>query len=151
MLLGPREIERARRFNHPLAVLFLDIDHFRRFNNRYSHAVGNQVLRSIAQECRACCRSVDILARYGGEEFVFLLPETDLEAGAQTAERLVRRIEAHRVATEKGELGVTVSIGAAELDASVEGLLALIDLANQAEHLAKANGRNRVETWKGEK
>jgi diguanylate cyclase (GGDEF)-like protein len=148
MLLGTREVERAQRFNHPLAALFLDIDHFRNFNNRYSHAVGNQVLHSVAQECRSDSRSVDILSRYGGEEFVILLPETDLEAGGITADRLVGKIEALRVVTEKGSLGVTISIGVAELDSSVDNLEALIDRANQAEHLAKINGRNRIEKWK---
>jgi diguanylate cyclase (GGDEF)-like protein len=148
MLLGTREVERAQRFNHPLTALFLDIDHFRNFNNRYSHNVGNQVLHSVAQECRSDCRSVDILSRYGGEEFVILLPETDLDAGAVTAERLVRRIETLRVATEKGSLGVTISIGVAELDNSVNNLQSLIEHANLGEHLAKTNGRNRAEKWK---
>jgi diguanylate cyclase (GGDEF)-like protein len=151
MLLGTREVERAQRFNHPLTALFLDIDHFRNFNNRYSHAVGNQVLRSFAQECRTDCRGVDILSRYGGEEFVILLPESRLDGGAQTAERLVHRIENLRVATEKGSLGITISIGVAELDSTVGNLQTLIDHANQAEHLAKTNGRNRVEKWKAGK
>jgi diguanylate cyclase (GGDEF)-like protein len=151
MLLGTREVERAHRFKHSLTALFLDIDHFRNFNNRYSHFIGNQVLRSFAQECRFDCRSVDVLSRYGGEEFVILLPETSLESGAQTAERLVRRIETLRVATEKGSLGITISIGVAELDSSIDNLQALIDRANQAEHLAKANGRNRAEKWKAGK
>jgi diguanylate cyclase (GGDEF)-like protein len=148
MLLGTREVERAVRFNHPLTALFLDIDHFRNFNNRYSHTVGNQVLTSFAQECRNDCRSVDILSRYGGEEFVVLLPETGQEAGSQTAERLVSKIETLRVATEKGSLGITISIGVAELDGPGDNLQTLIDHANQAEHLAKLNGRNRAEKWK---
>ena len=148
MLLGTREVERALRFDHPLAALFLDIDHFRNFNKRYSHAVGNQILHSFAQECRARCRSVDILARYGGEEFVILLPETDLDAGVLIAERLIQGIEALRVDTAKGSLGVTVSIGVAELDTWAENLQVLVDQANQAERLAKTNGRNRVEKWK---
>ena len=151
LLLGTREVERALRFNHPLAVLFLDIDHFRNFNKHYSHAVGNLILHSVAEECRANCRSVDILARFGGEEFVFLLPETDLDAGVQIAERFVRSIETLRVDTDKGRLGVTVSVGVAELDASPEDLQVLIDHANQAERLAKANGRNRAEKWEAGK
>jgi diguanylate cyclase (GGDEF)-like protein len=151
MLLGSREVERALRFNHPLAALFLDIDHFRNFNKHYSHAVGNLILHRVAEECRTNCRSVDILARFGGEEFVFLLPETNLEAGAQVAERLVQGIESLRVDTDKGRLGVTVSIGVTELDASSENLQVLIDHANQAERLAKTNGRNRAEKWEAGK
>lgn len=142
--LGGREVERARRFKRPLAAFFSDIDNFRDFNNRYSHSIGNLVLRAVAQHSRAIVRAVDVVARYGGEEFVILLPEVNLSAAMQIAERLRLDIERSRVTTGSGELGVTVSIGVAELNEKISDLNALVDRANQAEHAAKDAGKNRV-------
>jgi diguanylate cyclase (GGDEF)-like protein len=142
--LGNREVERARRFRRPLSAFFFDIDDFRDFNNRYSHGIGNLVLHAVAQRSRAIVRAVDLVARYGGEEFVILLPEVNLSAAMQIAERLRSDIAHHRVETPKGHLGVTVSIGVAELGDGVASLAALMDRANQAEHVAKQKGKNRV-------
>ncbi len=142
--LGGREVERARRFRRPLAAFFFDIDNFRDFNNRYSHSIGNLVLRAVAQRSRAIVRAVDLVARFGGEEFVILLPEVNLSAAMQIAERLRMDIERGRVTTESGELGVTVSIGVAELNDLTTDLIALVDRANQAEHAAKEAGKNRI-------
>jgi diguanylate cyclase (GGDEF)-like protein/PAS domain S-box-containing protein len=144
--LGQREYDRARRFERPLSLLFFDIDHFREFNNRYSHAVGNQVLEATAKIARGCLRGVDLIARYGGEEFVVLLPETILEEALQIAERIRQEVAETFVLTRYGRLSITVSIGVAELTGEQNSLLALIDRANQAEHRAKAEGRNRVST-----
>jgi len=144
MELGSREVERARRFRRPLSAFFFDIDNFRDFNNTYSHAIGNLVLRAVAQRSRAIVRVVDLVARYGGEEFVILLPEVNLSAATQIAERLRVDIARHRVNTQRGDLGVTVSIGVAELGDGVNNLAALVDRANQAEHTAKEAGKNRV-------
>lgn len=148
MLLGSREFDHARRFGRLLTVLFYDIDHFRDFNNQYSHAVGNVVLRSVAQRTLSHVRQVDLVARFGGEEFAVLLPEVDLRCAQQVAERLRQEIEQHQVSTEHGLLGVTISIGVAELEHDMPDLAALLEHANQAEHLAKAHGRNRVEITK---
>jgi diguanylate cyclase (GGDEF)-like protein/PAS domain S-box-containing protein len=144
MELGPREFERARRFNRTLSVLFLDIDHFGEFNNRYSHATGNLVLHAVAQHLLSGARAMDLVARYGGEEFIILLPETSVAIAATVAERLRLDVASILVPTQFGELSVTVSIGAAELSAEMPNLPALIDAANQAEHLAKERGRNLV-------
>ncbi len=142
--LGNREVERARRFDRPLAALFLDIDHFRDFNNRYSHAVGDQVLRSVVDCCRSSVRVIDLVARYGGEEFIILLLETDLDVACHVAERLRNNVEAMRVKTGCGELGVTISIGVTALTSEIPDLAALLDRANRAEHRAKDAGRNCV-------
>jgi diguanylate cyclase (GGDEF)-like protein len=142
--LGPREIERARRFGRPLTALFFDIDLFRNFNNRYSHATGNLVLRVVSQRSRSCVRSIDLVARYGGEEFVILLPEADLATAKQVAERLRRDIELTLVPTEWGMLGVTISIGVANFTTGTPDLAALIDRANQAEHIAKGQGAGQT-------
>ncbi len=144
MELGPREYERARRFNRPLAALFLDIDHFKEFNDRYSHPTGNQVLHAVAQRLLVGVRAMDLVTRYGGEEFVILLPEINVAAAAAVAERIRLDVASNRVTTQWGDLSVTISIGAADLTPAMGDLHALIDTANQAEHLAKGRGRNQV-------
>lgn len=142
---GTREIERARRFKRPLSAFFFDIDNFKDFNNRYSHMVGNLVLQAVSQCCCTITRTVDLVARYGGDEFVILLPEANLASACQVAERLRKAVEATRVTTEWGELGVTISLGVAEYEPKMVDLVALMDRANRAEHQAKELGRNRVE------
>lgn len=144
LVLGQREFDRARRFARGLAALFLDIDHFRNFNNLYSHEIGNRVLREVAHTCRSTLRAVDLIARYGGEEFVILLPEADAGSARQVAERLRERIEATLVETQSGRLGVTASIGIAQLTPGMVSLTELLEEANQAEHTAKQRGRNQV-------
>ena len=83
-----REIERATRFDRPLAVLMLDLDHFKQVNDTHGHQRGDAVLRELAQRVQEQIREVDTLARYGGEEFVVVLPETTVEGAAQLAERI---------------------------------------------------------------
>jgi diguanylate cyclase (GGDEF)-like protein len=144
MDLGEREFDRARRFHHPLSIIFFDIDHFRNFNNLYSHAVGNQVLQQTAKLTKNCLRGVDLLTRYGGEEFVVVLPETDLNTAMQVAERIRQAIKNQKITTRFGLLGITISAGVAELTQDVPTLASLIDLANQAEHRAKREGRDQV-------
>lgn len=137
MELGAREVERARRFNHPLSILFFDIDNFRNFNNTYSHTAGNVVLQTIVQHGRSVLRSVDVFARFGGDEFVALLPETDLAGAEVIARRLADEIAATPIQTSYGNLNVSVSVGVANLTIATPDLSALIERANQAEHEAK--------------
>ena len=144
--LGAREVERARRFNHPLTALFFDVDDFKNFNNLYSHTTGNLVLKSVAACCRAVLRSVDVIARYGGDEFFILLPETDQKTGENVASRLCREVAAANIPKGGRKLSVTISIGLASLMDDIPDLLNLIDRANQAEHVAKTKG-NCVVVW----
>ncbi|MEW6094325.1 MAG: histidine kinase N-terminal 7TM domain-containing protein [Chloroflexota bacterium] len=141
--LGSREVERARRFNHPLCALFFDIDGFRQFNNQYSHVTGNIVLQTIAQSIQKTLRAVDVFARYGGDEFVILLPETNLEGARFTAERIQKSVAATKIPTQYGELSVTISLGIALLTDDLRDFAELIDRANRAEHVAK-DGRQGV-------
>jgi len=142
--LGKREVERSIRFNHPLVALFLDIDHFKLFNDTYSYAVGDQVLRLFAGCLRSNLREFDLVGRYGGEEFVVLLPEADLPAAREVAERVRSSVEALRVQTDLGETNITVSVGVCLKTQHLANLEALIDRAGQAVHVAKQRGRNRV-------
>ncbi len=142
--LGKRELERSIRFNHPLVALFLDIDHFKVFNDTYSYAVGDQVLRLFASCLRLHLREFDLVGRYGGEEFVVLLPEADLHAANEVAERVRSSVETLRVQTEQGETGITVSIGVCAKTPQLLDLETLIDRAGQALHQSKQQGRNQV-------
>jgi diguanylate cyclase (GGDEF)-like protein len=142
--LGKHELERSIRFNHPLVALFLDIDHFKVFNDTYSYAVGDQVLRLFSNCLRLNLREFDLVGRYGGEEFVVFLPEADLDAATEVAERVRSSVEALQVPTDQGNTSITVSIGVCPKTPLLLDLDALIDRAGQAVHLSKQQGRNRV-------
>jgi diguanylate cyclase (GGDEF)-like protein/PAS domain S-box-containing protein len=142
--LGSREVERARRFNHPLSLIFFDIDDFRNFNNKYSHSTGNIILQTIVERCRGILRSVDVFTRFGGDEFVALLPETDLASAETISRRLVDEIAAAKIPTPHGELSVTVSIGLTTLTSNTVDLADLVDRANHAEHQAKQGQKSIV-------
>ena len=103
----PEEIERAQRYHRPLAVVFMDIDHFKQFNDQHGHQLGDEVLRSAAKHVAGTLRQgVDWIARYGGEEFVLVLPETPLEAAIAIAHRLCDALPQHAVPNPRGGLGV---------------------------------------------
>ncbi len=143
MELARKEFERTRRYNHPLSVVMFDVDHFKAVNDTYGHAVGDDVLRAVAQECAQQLRQTDLLARYGGEEFVALLPDTEVTAAREVARRLRERVETLLIPPQ---VRVTVSLGVAtyQSQASVE---ALLENADQALYHAKRGGRNRVVMW----
>ncbi len=134
----------------PLAVIILDVDHFKAVNDTHGHVVGDQVLQAVAGRIGAGVRPGDVACRYGGEEFAILLPEADLCDAAAVGERLRAGIAAEPVATDKGPLAVSVSAGIA---ASTQGLTAvdlLVDRADQALYQAKDGGRNNVRLWRPE-
>ncbi len=139
MELGAREVERARRFNRPLAALFFDIDDFRQLNNTYSHSIGNVVLQAVVKRCKSVLRSVDILTRFGGDEFVALLPETDMASARAVAQRLSDELAQTPISTSVGDLSVTISVGLTLLGGTTADLHSLIDSANKAERMAKQN------------
>jgi diguanylate cyclase (GGDEF)-like protein len=141
---GEEEVRRAKRFRHPLAVLVIDIDHFKRINDTWGHGTGDRAIKAVAEVCVATVREVDIVGRLGGEEFAIVLPETDLATAGGVAERLRRAVESAPVDTGDGTLlSLTASIGVAILagQASFDDLLSRADAAMYA---AKRSGRNRV-------
>ena len=138
------EAGRARRHGFPFAVLMLDIDHFKRVNDRYGHPVGDQVIKALADLCSRSLRDNDLVARFGGEEFVLTLPQTDLEGAAIVAERVRRAVEQLEIATELGPLKFTISIGIS-ISRSAVPFDQVIETADQALYRAKQGGRNRVE------
>ncbi len=140
--LGERELKRHHRLKHPLAALMFDIDYFKRVNDEHGHAVGDEVLRSLAARATLQTREIDILGRYGGEEFAVLLPETQLEEALEIAERL-RRAALEPIVVGGIELNITISIGVTDADGDI-GLSHLLQRADAALYQAKREGRNRV-------
>jgi diguanylate cyclase (GGDEF)-like protein len=138
-----QEWARAQRNRKPLAVLMVDVDHFKAFNQRHGHAGGDHALREVAKAIEACIRRpADLAARYGGEEFQVVLPETDLAGAQLLAERIAPASSLPPFAAD--ERSVTVSIGIG-LSGTQHDLTRLLGAADEALYRAKANGRNRVE------
>jgi diguanylate cyclase (GGDEF)-like protein len=147
------EVQRWRRHQRPLACLLVDVDHFKRINDRYGHPRGDAVLKAVAELLGRDRRASDVLARYGGEEFVLLLPDTTLEQARCIAERIRARVAQAAMGPQDdaGLVGaaVTVSIGVAVLDAEMvpdaqEAGARLLAQADAALLQAKRLGRNRV-------
>ncbi len=130
-----------QRFRHPAAMLLIDIDHFKRVNDRYGHAAGDQAIKRLVEVISARIRSVDSLCRFGGEEFVVLLKETGSAAARKVAEELCQLAADARILREGS---MTISIGVCEV-ADVQNLDHWFNLADAALYLAKRKGRNRVE------
>jgi diguanylate cyclase (GGDEF)-like protein len=142
--MAAREFQRARRYGQSLCAMMLDLDHFKSVNDTYGHAVGDEVLKEIAECCRRELRGVDVVGRYGGEEFAIMLPEIDLSTAFQVAERLRRSVAGKTVDARRSLLVITVSIGVSAVedeDLSVEDV---IGRADEALYSAKRGGRNRV-------
>jgi two-component system, cell cycle response regulator len=138
-----REVERATRFDRPLTVLMLDLDHFKQVNDTFGHAFGDVVLRDFARRLRVCLREVDMVARYGGEEFAIVLPETDLDGGCRAADRVLEAVRAEPFRMGSRSRDVTVSIGVASFPAHGRSAAELMRSADAALYAAKSAGRDR--------
>ncbi len=135
------ELVRRRRYERPLTLMLLDLDHFKRVNDTRGHDVGDDVLRAVGDTLRQILRRADLAARYGGEEFAVVFPETPAEGAVVVAERVRRTVQGLDV---QG-LTITTSIGLASVEGVWEGdPAALLRAADQALYRAKREGRNRV-------
>ncbi len=141
-----REIDRARRYGNKLSVLMLDIDHFKRINDTYGHAVGDEVLKILPGVVKPLLRKLDFMGRLGGEEFAVMLVETDGEGAAVVAERLRKGMAAIEVRALGVHLHFTASIGCTEVrvNEQAEDLKRALERADEALYKAKESGRNRV-------
>jgi diguanylate cyclase (GGDEF)-like protein len=139
-------VRRARRAGVPAAVLLLDIDHFKRVNDRYGHLAGDELLAATASTLISHVRAGDVLGRFGGEEFVALLPGAGQEQACWIAERLRERVRVIAIPALGGAATVTVSIGVAELGRDGNELFELLAAADAALYRAKQAGRDRVAT-----
>ncbi len=139
-----QEVERLDRYGRPLAVVSLDLDHFKSVNDTHGHAAGDEVLREVSRVLHSVCRDMDLAARMGGEELALLLPETDAVGARIVAERVRERIAGTAYRSPSGQaFRVTASLGVATGRAKVSGE-ALLQAADEALYRAKDAGRNQV-------
>ena len=139
------EIARALRYERPLSLILMDMDHFKQVNDTWGHPVGDEVLREVCGRVRRSARSSDFVARLGGEEFAVLLPETTLEDAVALAERIRQAVScrpAHMVGAQ--ELNCTLSLGVAEVCPSIQDFSSLYKAVDEALYRAKRQGRNRT-------
>lgn len=141
----PAAIDSARAGGRPLALLMIDLDALKPFNDRWGHAAGDRVLRTVAEALQASVRVTDTIARYGGDEIAVVMPDTDQKTARQLASKLVEVVANTRIGRAgDGPTGVTVSIGLAVLDDRDADARALLLRADDALYAAKRGGRNRV-------
>ncbi|MBL6974977.1 MAG: diguanylate cyclase [Deltaproteobacteria bacterium] len=140
-----KEMARARRYERPLSVLMMDLDHFKAVNDQHGHLTGDVVLKEMAEVIRERIRREELFARYGGEEFVIVLPETDRKGGIEFAENVRRMVEGLEVYFEGQTIRITISIGVADFDlANHKGPEDLLKAADKNLYIAKHDGRNCV-------
>jgi diguanylate cyclase (GGDEF)-like protein len=138
-----REVERATRFNRPLSVVMLDLDHFKTVNDSHGHPFGDGVLREFARRLQDCLREVDTVTRYGGEEFTVVLPETGADGAAAVAGRIVRAVRDQPFAVGNRSAEVTVSAGVAAFPDHGRTASEILRAADAALYAAKGAGRDR--------
>ncbi len=138
------ELKRAARFKRFLALIMIDIDHFKRLNDSYGHQVGDEVLKRVAAIMRKAIRTHDLPVRYGGEEFALVLPETDLVGAVAVAERVRRSIESEYIEISGKVIKITASCGVSVFPDSASDMDSLISAADQALYFSKEHGRNKV-------
>jgi diguanylate cyclase (GGDEF)-like protein/PAS domain S-box-containing protein len=138
------EIRRAHRYGHPLALLILDVDKLKEINDENGHVAGDKAICRVAETCRECMRSSDLLGRFGGDEFVILMPQVDLEAAHRLGERISAALAASPIDSEAQPIVVSACFGAAQLEPS-DTLNELLRRADRALYRAKSEGAGRVQ------
>lgn len=138
------EVDRFNRYKHPLALLLLDLDHFKDYNDTYGHLEGDKILVHFSQIIKSCLRANDTAYRYGGEEFTVILPETGGDEARTVAQRIRAALEAERFSPVNGKkVKITISIGVTEYQPKEE-LSTFIQRADRAMYRSKQKGRNMV-------
>lgn len=132
------------RYSTPFSCIMLDVDHFKTINDDHGHAAGDAILRSVSDVLRKNVRITDSVCRIGGEEFLILCAQTPLEAAVECAEKIRLTVEKHVTNYEKQKLKITISLGVAAFDNSMNGADAVMKTADKALYQAKGNGRNQV-------
>ena len=146
--LAEREVSRAVRNKKELAVLAIDVDHFKRINDDYGHLTGDEVIREIGELLRKMAREVDVVARFGGEEFTILAPDSNDEGGLILADRVMHAFRAYTFRSLPAGVRITVSVGVAAAPARDDEIAkTLLARADEALYVAKRNGRDRAALW----
>jgi diguanylate cyclase (GGDEF)-like protein/PAS domain S-box-containing protein len=141
------EFARARRYQHTFSLVMIDVDHFKRINDRYGHAVGDQVLKALCELWKQMFRQTDTFGRIGGEEFAALLPDTNLIGARLSVERFRRYLSEHPVSMGGGiDINFTISAGVASFEPGDATVQDCVQRADRALYRAKEMGRNRTET-----
>jgi diguanylate cyclase (GGDEF)-like protein len=140
------EVNRSKRYNHPLSLLFMDIDHFKHYNDNYGHLEGDKVLAGVGKVIKSCLRKMDTAYRYGGEEFTVILPETSRGEVMTVAKRIKDVMENKKFSPQSGKsVSITISIGATEYCRD-ERISEFVQRADKAMYLSKQRGRNQIST-----
>lgn len=148
-----RDFAQSRRHHRHLAVILLDIDHFKSFNDTFGHMLGDEVIVSVARVLEGAVRLSDLTARWGGEEFIVALPDTDLEGAVTVAERIRESVAEIQLTDPEGNplRQITVSLGVSSLRPEDDRIAELIERADRALYVSKANGRNQVQVLADER
>lgn len=142
-------VRHAHEKHRPLALMMMDMDHFKQVNDTYGHNVGDEVLKELSKRIVQCTRGADLVARYGGEEFVVVMPETDVGNATEVAERIRRAVERDPfvISHAVGTINKTISIGVSYLKPEGDSPIDLMKRADEVLYKAKSGGRNRVEIY----
>ncbi|MBI9050209.1 MAG: diguanylate cyclase [Anaerolineaceae bacterium] len=142
--IARKEMKRSTRHEHPLTIALIDLDELKSINDVYGHAVGDQAITLFTKQCMMNLREIDIFARYGGDEFALLLPETDIDQAYVVIERMRQIICESKLIADDTELSISMSAGIATMHNQNISLDELLNRADEALYIAKANGKNRI-------
>ncbi len=147
--LGDREVSRGVRAKWRMAILALDVDHFKRINDDFGHLTGDEAIKEIGALIRETARAGDIVARLGGEEFSILAPDTDETGAMHLADRIMQAFHRRSFSSVRGQLPITISIGVAADEAAADDVVRILTArADEALYAAKRNGRDQAVLWK---
>ncbi|RKY31792.1 MAG: hypothetical protein DRP74_04080 [Candidatus Omnitrophota bacterium] len=141
------ELRRSGKFKYNFSCLMIDIDHFKKYNDRYGHLVGDAVLKEVSKRIKENIRQIDFMSRYGGEEFSVILSETDKELAKAAAERIRKAVHEEEIKVYDENLKVTISIGVSTFPEDGKDSITIIDNADTALYRAKELGRNKVVSY----
>jgi len=139
-----REISRSRRYGAPVSLIYMDIDHFKKFNDTYGHQIGDEVLKLVAATIKRNLRDSDVPCRYGGEELVAILPDTDQDGAFIAAEKIRKAIESLKFPINETIVRITISAGVSTYPLNADKKESLIEAADEALYFAKEGGRNQT-------